>query len=136
MRIVIDTNCFLAIIPKLSPYRSVFDAYRAGTFELAVSTEVLEEYTEIFGSRMTPAIAENLLELIDRQANTVRTEIFYRWDLIAADYDDNKFVDCALSSGADFIITNDHHFDVLKSMDFPKVNCLTLSYFATLMPLL
>ncbi|MEZ0539087.1 putative toxin-antitoxin system toxin component, PIN family [Fibrella arboris] len=135
MRIVIDTNCFLAIIPKLSPYRAVFDAYRTGAFELAVSTEVLAEYAEIFGARMTPAIAENLLELIDRQTNTVRTEIFYRWGLITADYDDNKFVDCALSSGADFIITNDHHFDMLKSRDFPKVNCLTLSYFATWMPL-
>jgi uncharacterized protein len=27
MRIVIDTNCFWAILPKKSPYRPIFDAY-------------------------------------------------------------------------------------------------------------
>ncbi len=101
MRVVIDTNCFLAIIPKVSPFRSIFDAYRARKFELAVSTEILDEYAEIFGQRMTPYIANNLLELIDKQSNTLRTEIYYRWAAITEDYDDNKFVDCAISAGAD-----------------------------------
>ncbi len=91
MRVVIDTNCFLAILPKVSPYRSVFDAYRAGRFELAVSTDILSEYVEVFGQRMTPLIADNVLELIDKQANTVKTEIYYRWGHITVDYDDNKF---------------------------------------------
>lgn len=50
MRVVIDTNCFLVSIPKISPYRPVFDAYRTGQFELAVSTDVLAEYAEILGS--------------------------------------------------------------------------------------
>ncbi len=58
MRVVIDTNCFLAIIPKVSPYRPAFDAYRSKQFELAVSTEILDEYVEIFGQRMTTLLAE------------------------------------------------------------------------------
>ncbi|MCL2073843.1 MAG: PIN domain-containing protein [Marinilabiliaceae bacterium] len=32
-----------------------------------------------------------------------------------------KFVDCALNAGADFIVTNDHHFNILKSLNFPHV---------------
>lgn len=133
MRVVIDTNCFLAIIPKVSPYRPIFDAYRSKRFELAVSTEILEEYAEIFGQRMTPLIADNLLELIDKQTNTIKSEIYYRWGLITADYDDNKFVDCAVSAGVDCIVTNDRHFDVLRTKNFPTVPCLNLAEFMSLL---
>ncbi len=90
MRVVIDTNCFLVIIPKISPYRQVFDAYRAMQFELAVSTDILAEYAEIFGQRMTPFIADNILELTEKQANTIKTEIYYRWGHITIDYDDRN----------------------------------------------
>lgn len=133
MRVVIDTNCFLAIIPKISPYRPVFDAYRSKQFELAVSTEILEEYAEIFEQRMSPLIADNLLELIDKQTNTVKSEIYYRWGLITVDYDDNKFVDCAVSAGANYIVTNDRHFDVLRTKNFPTVICLTVTEFMSLL---
>jgi uncharacterized protein len=78
MRIVLDTNCLLAIIPKLSPYRPVFDAFRAGRFELALSTEILLEYQEVTAQKMTPQIAENTLERLLKQPNTVKTDIFYR----------------------------------------------------------
>ena len=90
MRVAIDTNCFLAIIPKLSRYRPIFDAFRQRKFELAVSTEILNEYSEIFTQKMTAEISENLLELILKQPNTIQTEIFYRWVLITADIDDRN----------------------------------------------
>ena len=45
----------------------------------------------------------------------------YKWNRIIADYDDNKFVDCAFMSGADYIVTNDKHFNILKIIDFPKI---------------
>lgn len=133
MRIVLDTNCLLAIIPRVSPYRAVFDAYRSGHFELAVSTEILEEYAEVLEQKMTAAIANNVLELIDKQSNTVRSEIYYRWTAITIDYDDNKFVDCAVSASADCIVTNDSHFNVLQQLEFPPVKCLTLQSFMALL---
>ena len=37
------------------------------------------------------------------------------------DKDDNKFVDCAVSCNADYLVTNDRHFDILASIEFPKV---------------
>lgn len=40
--------------------------------------------------------------------------------------DDNKFVDCAIAANAQFIVTEDHHYDVLKTIDFPKVNIIKL----------
>jgi putative PIN family toxin of toxin-antitoxin system len=129
MRVVIDTNCFVAILPKRSIYRPIFDAYRQGRFELAVSTEVLNEYSEIFTKIMSFEISENIIELILKQPNTLNSEIYYYWNLIAADNDDNKFSDLAISTNSDFIISLDKHFDILKTIPFPKVQVIGLDDF-------
>lgn len=42
---------------------------------------------------------------------------------------DNKFVDCAIASNADYLVTNDKHFDILKKVDFPKVNTIKIDKF-------
>ena len=129
MKIVIDTNCFLAILPKKSLYRPIFDAYRQCKFELAISSEILDEYAEIFEQKMTAEISENILELILKQPNSIKTEIYYRWGLIISDYDDNKFVDTAISANADFIITSDKHYKTLSETPFPKVKIISLDGF-------
>ena len=126
MRVVIDTNCFLAIIPKVSPFRYVFDEYRSNRFELVVTTEILNEYSEIFTSKMSTEISDNIIELIINQSNTIFSDIYFRWNLISADPDDNKFVDAAIVSQSDFLITNDAHFNILKEVSFPKVVVLTI----------
>ncbi len=41
----------------------------------------------------------------------------------------NKFVDCAIASQANFIITHDRHFNILKTIEFPSVKCLTIAEF-------
>lgn len=110
MRVVLDTNCFLVTLPKKSNYRPIFNAFRLGKFELAVSTEILEEYGEIFAQKMTPKISQNVIELILKQRNTIETNVYYRWNLITSDKDDDKFVDTTISSNADFLVTNDKHF--------------------------
>jgi uncharacterized protein len=46
---------------------------------------------------------------------------YFSWNLIQTDPDDNKFVDCAVASGADMILTEDKHFNVLADIPFPKV---------------
>ena len=51
------------------------------------------------------------------------------WNLIADDPDDNKFVECALNAGADYIVTNDKHFNVLKNVDFPMVKVVDIMEF-------
>ena len=53
----------------------------------------------------------------------------YRFNLITADPDDNKFVDCAVIAGATYIVSNDRHFEELKRYEFPKVDVRKLSEF-------
>lgn len=57
---------------------------------------------------------------------------FYRWEMIANDPDDNKFVDCGIAGQADYLVTQDRHFDVLGTIDFPKLNVINLETFAGL----
>jgi len=49
--------------------------------------------------------------------------------LIIVDKDDNKFVDLAIASDADYIVTNDSHFNSLKEVSFPKVKVITIEDF-------
>ena len=43
-------------------------------------------------------------------------------NLIQSYSDDNKFVDCCITANAQYIVSNDRHFDILKHIEFPHVN--------------
>ena len=57
------------------------------------------------------------------------TQPHFRFRLIEQDPDDNKFVDCAIVAGADYIVSEDAHFRVLETIPFPKVNVIRLNRF-------
>jgi predicted nucleic acid-binding protein len=56
-------------------------------------------------------------------------EIYYRWNLIEADADDNKFVDCAIAAAVDYLVSEDRHFVSLGAISFPKVYVIKLGEF-------
>ena len=132
MRIVLDTNVLLISLPKVSRYKPIFESLINHKIELLISNEIILEYLEIIGNKTTEAIALNVTELLITLRNVIRVEPHFRWNLIRNDADDNKFVDCAISGAADFIVTNDSHFNELKEIDFPKVLTLTADEFLEL----
>lgn len=127
--VVIDTNCLLQIIARKSPYRPIWEAFLTGRFDLCVSNEILEEYQEILGQQITPTIAENVVLLILNRENVRLVDPHFRMRLITADPDDNKFVDCAFAAGADYLVSEDNHFNVLRATPFPQLNLITLDEF-------
>ena len=127
--IVLDTNCLLMSIPQHSPYRIVWNQFLLGKFVLCVSNEILEEYQEILASKTTPSIASNVVSIMLNAPNIRLVTPYYRFALITTDPDDNKFVDCAIASGADCLVTNDTHFKILTQTPFPKVSTLSLQEF-------
>ena len=40
-RLIVDTNCILAIVPKRSPYRWIYDKIIEGSLELIFSNDIL-----------------------------------------------------------------------------------------------
>jgi len=120
----------LQILPARSPYHKIWTDVLCGKISLCVNTEILNEYEEILAQKMTKDIARNVVEAIARLHSTIYQEIYIHFGLIKEDADDNKFVDCAVAANAEYIVTNDSHFNVLKEIDWPKVLVLTIKEFA------
>lgn len=129
LKIVLDTNILIAIIGRLSPYRWIFDRIIDGRLRMCVSNEILTEYHEILSRKASPELAENVTSFIIVNPQTIQTPIYFNFNLSTVDPDDNKFIDCAIASDADFILSNDSHFQALKQIDFPKVRTVTLPEF-------
>ena len=136
MRIVLDTNCLLVVLPVNSPYRCLWDAFRQGKFTLCYTTEMLQEYEELLLRFYSLEIVSLTVEMLLKSPNIIQTIPYYKWNFISVDPDDNKFVDCALNAGADYIVTNDKHFNVLKKVDFPKINLINIDTFKTIISIL
>ena len=103
-----------------------------GKIQLCVNTEILNEYEEILSEKTTKEIAHNVVEAIARLSTTYFQDSYYHFGLITEDPDDNKFVDCAIAADAELIVTNDKHFDVLRTVSWPKLTIITLKEFAAL----
>jgi predicted nucleic acid-binding protein len=55
--------------------------------------------------------------------------VYYKWNLIEADPDDNKYVDSAIAGQAEYLVTEDKHFAALKQISFPQVNTMSIDDF-------
>lgn len=132
-RIVLDTNCLLMSIPSRSIYHCILTDFLLGKYVLCITNEIILEYEEILTQKMGHFIAGNIVNAILSSSNTLYVNPCYRFNLIEADKDDNKFVDCAVISNARCIVTQDHHYDVLKTIDYPKVEIANIDEFLELL---
>lgn len=129
MRVVLDTNIMLVSISRLSKYRAIFDALIQKKFTLIISNEILTEYEEIIAQKTNEIVAQNIINMLVTLSNVEKTDIYYRWDLIKSDEEDNKFTDCAIAGNADYLVSNDNHFNILEEIDFPRVPLMMIEDF-------
>ena len=127
--IVLDTNCLLQALPSKSPYHKIWTDIFDGKISLCVNTDILEEYEEMIAQKSTPEIANNVVEAIVNLSTTTLQNTYVHFELLPADSDDNKFVDCAVASDAEYIVTNDKHFNPLKEIPWPKVEIIKITEF-------
>ena len=129
LRLVLDTNIFMVSLAPHYKFHWIYQALLAGKFELALSNEILSEYQEQivlrYGVERTDASLDFLLLL----PNVVRQNPSFLWQLVENDKDNNKFVDCYLSSRADHIVSNDKHIHPLKSLGFPFISVIRYEEF-------
>ena len=100
MRIVLDTNSLIQSISPKSVYHDVWLSVLTGRNTLCVSNEILEEYAEILNRLAGKKTADLVLNTIIECKNVVFLTPYYHFNLITADPDDNKFVDCAICGRA------------------------------------
>ena len=130
--IVLDTNCLLQALPSDSPFHKIWTEVLNGNICLCVNTDILEEYEEVLALKTTPEIARNIVDAIANLTTTVFQNTYVHFELLPADSDDNKFVDCAVASDAEYIVTNDKHFNPLKMIPWPKVEIIKIVDFIKL----
>lgn len=114
MLVVVDTNVMIAAMARQSPIAPLFRAIAKGQLSLGITAAIVLEYEEIAAERGGPAFAAKVmhwLSLVCASWGTIQeANPAYQFRVITSDPDDNKFVDCAITANADFIITRDSDY--------------------------
>ena len=130
-KIVLDTNALLQMLGRHSKYHFLYEKFLDEEYWLCVSNEIVHEYEEILEIHASPVVANLFMKVLEFSENVIRKDPFFKLNLIKKDPDDNKFVDCAFASQADYIVTNDAHFLELKQVKFPTIQVKSLDDFAS-----
>lgn len=131
--IVLDTNSLLMAISAKNIYHRVWLAFLREEYILCITNEIIEEYLEVISRNINPLVAEAIVSTILMRKNVLKLDPHFRFDLIEKDKDDNKFVDCAIAGNASYIVTEDHHFNILKEIKFPSVSVIGIDDFLLLL---
>ena len=113
-KIVLDTNCLIASLSRHSEYYPVWSKFQSG-------------------EKTSSIVAKNVIDLLLKSKNVEYITPHFKFRLIEADHDDDKFVDCAFAANATYIVSDDSHFEVLKEIQFPKLLVLKLKKFLELL---
>jgi len=129
MKVVLDTNTLTQVVFTNKHPKLIWDAFINEEYTLCVSNEIIMEYEEILNQLVPPEITDLVITTILSAENTEKVSPDFRFNLIHSDYDDNKFVDCAIYAKATYIVTEDTHFNELKQNPYPIVNIKNIQEF-------
>jgi putative PIN family toxin of toxin-antitoxin system len=132
MNIVLDTNVLLVSLPQSSKYHPIFQALLNKEFDLYLSNEILNEYEEQISIRLGFDRTDLKLRELLNLSNVYCIEPFYNWELIINDPDDDKFCDCAVACNANYLVTNDKHYNILTQIPFPPITTIKAQEFLEL----
>jgi|SRR6202035_90117 len=112
LRLVVDTNVLIsAALKPTGLQRTILLLSITKPARLYVSKPILDEYGDVLARpelRIRKGLRQQLLQLIQNHSYTVIPK--WRLDL-TSDPDDNKFLECADASHADYLVTgNQKHF--------------------------
>ncbi|WP_448702599.1 putative toxin-antitoxin system toxin component, PIN family [Mucilaginibacter sp. AW1-3] len=133
MKVVLDSNVLLIALGKKSRYRPIWDTFISGGFQLIISEDVVHEYEEILHQRSAIGVAELIMEIFIESPDVIHQNIYYQWNAITKDPDDNKFFDIAVAGNADYLVTNDVHFNLVKQLPFPSITIISADDFLQLL---
>jgi uncharacterized protein len=137
MRVVIDTNVVVssALSSLGAPARIVQHGIE-GTFQLVVSETILAEYKRALGyerarkrHKYTPDRIDKLISDIRDNATLVAGTLSL--NVIREDPDDDKFLECAVEGGAEYIVSGDAH--LLNLQNYQGIQILTPAVFDALL---
>ena len=115
MRVVVDTNVFVAALLQGNTPRKVYDAFLDGDFVPVFSPQLIQEIVQVLARPELRALMQRsevsrLLALIKRDGFWIRPKQRIR---VCRDPKDNILLECALAGRADYIVTGDQDLLIL-----------------------
>ena len=118
IKVVLDVNILIsAIFSFTGGAHKIVDFALDKKIKIYTSLEILKELEEKLRDKFKQdeSFIERQVSLILNYAELIEPKL--ELNIIEKDPDDNKFLECALESDADFIITRDHHLLDLKNYE-------------------
>jgi putative PIN family toxin of toxin-antitoxin system len=121
MKIVIDTNIYISAIFWGGKPREVLDLGRSGEMLIFISPEIESEIAEKLSKKFTLKEDEIKNVLLDLSTFTIPTLVTLHVEAVPEDPEDNKFIECALTCKANYIVSGDRHLLQLKEFAGIKI---------------
>jgi putative PIN family toxin of toxin-antitoxin system len=126
IKVVIDTNLFVSsVIKKIGIPSLLINKWKKKEFILILSESIIKEILEVLSrprirtiSKMTKEEIRELGVLLYEGSKVVEPRLSIK---VCQDPDDNKFLECAVSEGADYIVSGDKHLLDLKEYEGIKI---------------
>ena len=106
IKVVIDTNVLVsALINTRGTVSALLDRFIAGEFEAVISNDIFQEYEDVFYRKDFNFSSEKIVVLLKfLEKFILPLPISYHIN-ICQDFEDNKFLECAMEGAVDFIVT-------------------------------
>ncbi|MCF7823513.1 MAG: putative toxin-antitoxin system toxin component, PIN family [Candidatus Marinimicrobia bacterium] len=130
MKVVVDTNVMISGVFFGGKPRQVLELWYSKRFELLCSPEILEEYEDVLyrlvkRSRQREGdLVHSFMLNLSRGSTVIEVD---DTDLYSSDPDDDKFVQCAVSGKALFVVSGDS--DLLELGQVKDVEIITVNEF-------
>ena len=110
MKVVIDTNVFVSSFFGGHP-RRIVDHWFSGKLTLCVSRPIFRKYLVVLGRFQFDRedLFKRLITYFGKGLNTLFVEAPKEQNWIEDDPEDNKFIACAISLHAEYIVSGDLH---------------------------
>jgi len=123
MRVVLDANVLIsAVISEKGNPAEILRRWEKQEFDLVISPPILEEVERVIHYpriqekyNLPEEEVEEFLDLICGQ--TILVEPQMKLKVIERDPEDNRYLECATTGGADYIVSGDDHLLGLESYE-------------------
>ena len=129
-KVVVDTNIYISAIFWGGKPREVVDLGRDENMLIFTSSDIEREIAEKLRTKFRLDEEETNQIIADFSTFTIPVKIKKQIQAVLDDPDDDKFIECAVSCGADFIVSGDQH--LLRIKEFAGIKILTAAEFLPL----
>jgi putative PIN family toxin of toxin-antitoxin system len=124
VRIVLDTNVFVSGVFLTGPPYQILKAWQQQRLDIVVSAPILDEYRRVgkkLADQFRGVYLNPVLDLVAARAIVIEPGELS--EPVCEDPDDDKFIACAISGLAKYIVSGDKH--LLRLAGYQGVKILT-----------